>query len=155
MEQEFYSEWYEKNRERLLPIRRKYNEEYTKRPEVIARAKIKNQLLRGKRAEYKKTEAGKLAEKRYRENHRDQIKNRSQIHRLRRYGLSPGDTDRLLKEQAGLCRICNKDIKIKFHIDHCHETNRVRGLLCTPCNMGLGLFKDNIVLLGNAIEYLK
>jgi hypothetical protein len=40
-------------------------------------------------------------------------------------------------------------------IDHCHNTGKVRGLLCDHCNKGLGLFKDNIDYLNKAIEYLK
>jgi hypothetical protein len=43
----------------------------------------------------------------------------------------------------------------KLCIDHCHETNLVRGLLCHDCNKGLGNFKDNIIFLQIAIEYLK
>ena len=40
-------------------------------------------------------------------------------------------------------------------IDHCHESGIVRGLLCMPCNTGLGNFKDNVQTLLNAIKYLE
>lgn len=40
-------------------------------------------------------------------------------------------------------------------IDHDHKTNKVRGLLCSKCNLGIGMFEDNSENLKNAIEYLK
>ena len=67
-------------------------------------------------------------------------------------------------KQKGLCAICNnpskglsnngKDIK-SLAVDHCHNTQKVRGLLCQDCNTGIGYFKDNIKLLQSAIDYLK
>lgn len=50
------------------------------------------------------------------------------------------------------CVICGKTDKLC--IDHCHTSKEVRGLLCSSCNFGLGNFKDNPVLLANAIKYL-
>jgi hypothetical protein len=41
-----------------------------------------------------------------------------------------------------------------LHVDHNHMTGKVRGLLCHHCNVGIGHFEDNIVLLSNAITYL-
>ena len=46
-------------------------------------------------------------------------------------------------------------IKKKLSIDHCHNTKKIRGLLCHYCNMALGLFKDNTDIMQKAIEYLK
>ena len=57
---------------------------------------------------------------------------------------------------TGKCEICNQTItESTCHIDHCHKTNKVRGLLCNTCNKGLGLFKDNIAALSKAILYLE
>lgn len=58
-------------------------------------------------------------------------------HRQRTYGLSPEEHDRMLAAQNGACAIC-KTIPSKFHVDHCHLTGRVRGLLCPACNTGVG-----------------
>ncbi len=80
-----------------------------------------------------------------------------------KYGLSEDDYDRLYTEQQGLCLICSAAIRNGFedgakltaaHVDHCHDTGRVRGLLCHFCNCGLGNFKDNRDTLVKAIEYL-
>lgn len=51
------------------------------------------------------------------------------------------------------CAICGS--KEKLHIDHCHETGNVRGLLCSNCNFGIGNLKDNIDYLKTAILYLE
>lgn len=56
--------------------------------------------------------------------------------------------------QGSKCLIC-KDQFQEFHVDHCHVSGKVRGLLCGPCNQGLGQFKDNVSLLKAAINYLE
>tara|TARA_R110002020_G_scaffold216534_1_gene424309 strand:- start:40 stop:519 length:480 start_codon:yes stop_codon:yes gene_type:complete len=73
-----------------------------------------------------------------------------------KYNITLKERDFMLKKQNNKCKICNtKFSKVKPNIDHCHTTNKVRGILCTMCNMGLGLFKDNTENLTNAITYLK
>lgn len=58
--------------------------------------------------------------------------------------------------QKGVCALCSDPPteKMNLCLDHCHETGKVRGLLCTKCNKALGLFKDNIETIRKAIEYL-
>jgi hypothetical protein len=77
---------------------------------------------------------------------------------LRRiYGVTTQDYQRMLAEQSGCCAICGTDEpggKGSFHVDHCHDSSRVRGLLCHRCNIGLGQFKDDPVRLPAAIDYL-
>jgi protein-arginine kinase activator protein McsA len=73
--------------------------------------------------------------------------------RKKKYGLSEEDHAEMLKSQNGLCKICRKDDKLV--VDHCHSTNKIRGLLCARCNKGLGHFLDNQELLTSAIKYLK
>lgn len=51
------------------------------------------------------------------------------------------------------CQICGEEKNL--NIDHCHKTGNVRGVLCNSCNVGIGLFKDNIELLKNSIKYLE
>lgn len=74
------------------------------------------------------------------------------------YGITPLDYTRMFEEQSGKCKICGGDNPIHkghLNIDHCHTSNKVRGLLCTSCNLMLGYAKDKIETLENAIKYLK
>jgi hypothetical protein len=88
----------------------------------------------------------------------DPIKKRSNDI-LKKYGMTLEDYDSTLASQGG-CAICGvKEAKYsngnRFHIDHCHETGVVRGLLCGHCNVMLGHAKDNITTLQKAINYLQ
>lgn len=72
-----------------------------------------------------------------------------------KYGITEIDYERLLVEQGGACAICrNPSTGRRLSVDHDHDTGRVRGLLCFTCNIGLGSFKDSILRLESAIEYL-
>ena len=75
-----------------------------------------------------------------------------------RYGIDEVEWKRMFDAQLGRCAICgSKDPKGNhgvFHVDHCHTTGKVRGLLCDTCNRGLGMFYDNTNILKSAIEYL-
>lgn len=74
------------------------------------------------------------------------------------YGLTLEQFASMQSDQKGLCLICDNpfgDNPKNMHIDHCHSTGKVRGLLCHSCNIGLGKFKDDPELLTKAIEYLK
>ena len=83
---------------------------------------------------------------------------RAAYHLKSRYGLSVDDYSEMLNKQNGGCAICGTTKPggryDKLHVDHCHETGKVRGLLCHNCNRALGLLGDNISTLTNAINYL-
>lgn len=74
------------------------------------------------------------------------------------FGISAAKYDELLRQQSGCCAICRRpnfgQSGRRMHVDHCHETGKVRGILCSTCNTGLGQFDDNINYLDRAIEYL-
>ena len=74
----------------------------------------------------------------------------------KRYGLKSEDIDRMLEAQSGLCGICNNPMSSNktTHVDHNHETGRVRGLLCERCNLGLGMFREDPAILARAITWL-
>jgi len=86
---------------------------------------------------------------------RDPIKTK-QNHLLHYYGLSLPKYTQMHMIQKGRCAICKRKIPLLkgAHVDHCHKTRKVRGLLCTYCNNGLANFKDDTILLSRAIEYL-
>lgn len=97
----------------------------------------------------------------------EQSKKRAGVKREREliklYGINTEDYKRLLKQQENKCAICgaknsNKAHKGRLVIDHCHETKKVRGLLCHDCNIRLCKLNNNqesINLLIKTIEYLK
>lgn len=66
------------------------------------------------------------------------------------------DFRKMEADQGGCCKICGGPPNGKglFHIDHDHQTGKIRGLLCATCNVGLGSFKDDKELLHKAITYL-
>jgi len=79
---------------------------------------------------------------------------------LRKYGMTLEDYDRMVAEQDGKCAICGREggadnTKKRLAVDHCHETNLVRGLLCTNCNQGIGNFKDDSEVIKMAVAYLR
>lgn len=77
---------------------------------------------------------------------------------LNMYGLTIEKYKTLLKLQGGVCAICKGKEKTKrgyLHVDHNHETGKVRGLLCQNCNKGIGLFKEKESNLFWAIFYLR
>lgn len=70
------------------------------------------------------------------------------------YNISIEKFDEISKNQNNKCIICDTPVELLV-IDHCHNSNKVRGLLCDQCNLGLGAFKDNIEILEKAIQYLQ
>lgn len=76
------------------------------------------------------------------------------IGRYKKYGITKVEFEEILNKQKNKCAICKNDLKKEIHIDHSHNTGKVRGVLCGICNKGLGQFKDNIQNLKNAIKYL-
>jgi len=68
----------------------------------------------------------------------------------RRFGI------RTLAEQGGVCALCGK-VPEPPHLDHCHKTNLIRGVLCLQCNLRLGVYEaisDNAEWLARARMYL-
>lgn len=76
-----------------------------------------------------------------------------------KYGITQEEYLAKLEKQNFKCGICGTSSPggrhDSWHIDHNHETNQVRGLLCWLCNSGLGKFKDSVNILTSAVEYLK
>lgn len=74
------------------------------------------------------------------------------------YGIGLDDYYWLLEKQKGCCAICGVEKNSRgrrwFDVDHCHATGKVRGLLCSECNHGIGALKDNIDTLQKAVIYL-
>lgn len=74
------------------------------------------------------------------------------------YGLTKEAYFKLLEDQDNNCAICNtpqSELSRKLVVDHNHQTGEVRGLLCSHCNVGIGMLKESEDNLTAAIQYLK
>ena len=75
-----------------------------------------------------------------------------------RYGLSYEEWERIREKENYSCMICGiteDEMSKKLDVDHSHDTGKVRGVLCNPCNTMLGRARDNVQILEAAVEYLK
>lgn len=84
---------------------------------------------------------------------------RAAEHRLRKYGVTREEFDRMLKEQDGKCAICKTfepgpRALSTLQVDHDHETGKVRGLLCQACNTLIGKAREDVTILMAAALYL-
>ena len=122
--------------------------------------------------------ANREAAHRFRKNNPDKVKLYSSITRSRAaekdplivrrrnlkrdFNLDLEEYDKMHNEQNGLCLICKQPETsvqrgkvIPLSVDHCHDSGKIRGLLCRSCNTGLGAFSDNIDRIKKAIMYLE
>jgi hypothetical protein len=77
---------------------------------------------------------------------------------FKKYGITPEQYAEMWVGQGGLCACCEQPEPVegrKLSVDHCHKTGKVRGLLCTSCNVSIGRFQDSIERLERAIQYLR
>lgn len=72
--------------------------------------------------------------------------------RMRCYGVI--DTE-LFSAQGGRCACCQAPISITDHIDHCHDTGKVRGMVCRACNITLGMSKDDPLRLRACADFIE
>ena len=96
--------------------------------------------------------------RKYRKLYNFNTKERQRINRMKHlYGITFEEYEKMFSKQEGKCKICNKKLERnkRSHIDHCHISKRVRGLLCNNCNSGLGNFMDDVSILSQAIKYLQ
>jgi hypothetical protein len=100
------------------------------------------------------TEAKRITDKVYRKRVQTPAYNRAR--NLRKFGITPDDYDQLLQKQGGVCAICHKPPKLgkRLSVDHCHDTGRVRGLLCFRCNFGLSYFAEDAETLKRAARHV-
>jgi hypothetical protein len=76
-----------------------------------------------------------------------------------KFGLSQEAFDAILQTQKFVCASCKTDLRViqskNVHVDHCHATKRIRGILCHSCNTSLGLMKEDSNLLLGLISYIE
>jgi len=99
-------------------------------------------------------ESGRKRQKEWRSKNKEHATN---TYLIKSYGITLDDYNRLFIEQEGCCAICGKhqsELNRPLFVDHNHETNQIRGLLCPSCNTGIGNFNDDIPTITKAIQYL-
>lgn len=100
-------------------------------------------------------EADLAAKRRWYQSNKAEAAARGRVNRLRtRYGLTEDDYDSMRTRQGGVCAICGRPGDGPLHVDHDHATGAVRGLLCSPCNRGIGHLGDDPLVALAATAYL-
>lgn len=155
----------EKNKEKIkLKIKEWGIKNIEKRRSYSAKSRANNLEKRRKADRDYKRKLRKIPEIRIKINNnmklwRNKFPERVKNNHLKsRYGITLEEYNNKFIEQNESCAICKihqDDIKICLSVDHCHKTGKIRGLLCSSCNILLGKAKDDIFILKESISYLK
>jgi phage-related minor tail protein len=93
------------------------------------------------------------------ERHAQYPQRRREDNLLKKYGMTLADFDAKMAAQGGCCAICERDLAglptKKTHVDHCHESGVVRAILCSWCNVAIGMLQDDPDVLRKAAEYVR
>lgn len=143
----------EKRKAYMKEYRLRNRDKWKRTPEQQAKV---NERRRSKYAEDKKHRDEIRAKvKEWQSNNPDKRK----AQRLRKFDMSLDEFHRILESQDYKCAICSyssMDDPTMFPVvDHCHETDVVRGLLCMNCNQAIGKLKDDPELLRKAADYVE
>lgn len=132
--------WREENKARLAQHRKNWLE---KHPDYLKEYHARNKARADELKEiYKST---------------GQTKNWVKARKAKRVGITAQRFDEMMRNQGGVCAICHSTNKNgnALSIDHNHKTGKVRSLLCSNCNFGIGYFYEDISKMENALRYLK
>lgn len=145
---QYAKEWRANNRDKTRAYAARYREQ-------------NRAQLAEKRKEWNAANADRLKElkRAWYENNKTRSRESSRRSQLiRYYGITPEEFQDRLDNQGGRCAICcveTPGTTKNWHVDHCHVTGEVRGILCNHCNLLLGYAKDNTETLLAAVRYLK
>lgn len=133
---------------RDLEKKRKYQKEYYERNKEKLKEYRTNWY-------YENRELGLERSKKWAKSNKDRRK-----HNLLKsmYNITLDDYNKMFEDQNGCCKICEKhqsELNKPLFVDHCHTTGKVRGLLCSKCNLGIGYADDSVNILKNMIKYLE
>ena len=82
-------------------------------------------------------------------------KNTRRAHLKRKYGITPETYEGLLSQQEGKCGMCGETPRLRLVVDHDHNTDKVRGLLCFKCNTFIGYIETSKDIVGEAMVYME
>ena len=133
---------------------KEHREECIERAEKWRKDNLKRRNEYSKQWREDNPEKVKKYSKTYCKKHRERAK---RVHLKRNYDLSYENWLKMWENQDGRCAICGKRFvePSDAYVDHNHETNEIRSLLCRKCNFGLGMFNDDPELTTKATEYLE
>lgn len=138
----YRADYYEQHRDQINERRGPYSREYAKRKRN-ASPEARQKSIAAVRSWW----SSLPREEQQRLNQRKKL--------LKRYGLTTEQWESMKKAQNGACAICgDKPTEKNFHVDHCHSTGRVRGLLCVGCNTALAWFEKVHGRLDKVLSYL-
>jgi len=106
----------------------------------------------------KHPEKTRASKEKHKAKHLDQIRDWDIWYRkMKRYGMTKESYESMAASQGGVCAICSRACQTgrRLAVDHCHDTGKIRGLLCANCNTGLGKFSDSEDLMLLAIDYIR
>lgn len=138
---------YDKTDKRLAYQRGKVSEWRESNPEKRAEQKKRHYLKNKEKVDQRAKD--------WYNNNKDRSKENAM---KRKYGINTAVYNQMRESQQYRCAICGTgedNLTKRLVVDHCHGTGKVRKLLCTNCNVGMGMFKENPRILYLAIEYLK
>jgi hypothetical protein len=146
-QREAQKRYYEKNAEKLRERRRKYHAD-----------NLEKERERG-RADYEKNkEKRKAASSKWKKDNQHKVAEYRKDGNLKRYGITHAQKQSMFTSQGNCCACCKSTVprtKNGWHVDHCHITGKVRGVLCHSCNVALGAVQDNTEQLRSLIVYLE
>lgn len=153
---QMHRERYQRDKEKIKERVKRYARENKEKCAARARAwreehKIE---LKSKRQRYHNQNREFLNQKDREEYRTPKVLNRIL---LSSFGITLDQFNAMNDAQGGLCAICKRPPITKasrLSVDHCHETGKVRGLLCTRCNTGIGMLNDSIEYVESALIYL-
>lgn len=87
----------------------------------------------------------------------DYSESRREKRLVKKYGITNEAYAEMAAAQDNCCKICEESVpdRAQFHVDHCHNTGKIRGLLCSRCNQAIGLLREDPAIIRRAAEYVE
>lgn len=142
--------WAQKNPERVRAIHRRYRQKHWDQIlewQIGYRARLSLEQRERINARHRKYYRAHYSHLRALERQRS---------RFTEHGITKEDFDKMMRHQKASCAMCHAPFSNprRCHVDHDHDSNIIRGLLCMSCNLLLGYAKDSTVILKEAIDYV-
>lgn len=149
----------QRQREAQKRYQERHKESLSKRRKERRLANLEQERARGRDEYARNREARKATARAWKERNPEHVKQyRKRVANLRRYDLTWEQREAMFEAQGRKCASCGSLTprnKNDWHIDHCHKTGKVRGILCLPCNVALAKVNDSVEHLKQLITYIE